>query len=224
MKSISIPKIKKYLQQNTPCCVCGEIKWTRFFDDLPYCSKHYQQMKFNGEIIKPCPHLVVIKDDFAEVTLYNRKNEEVGKTLVDLDDLEKVKDIKWYLKKDGYAISCFTSLSHFILDFNSTPNLVVDHINRNRLDNRKSNLRIVDCRQNTINRSKQYDNTSGIVGVCWDKEKNKYRAFITLYHKIHFLGYFDDIKEAEKIRKKAEITYFGAEINRDFDVNAVHKN
>ena len=55
-------------------------------------------------------------------------------------------------------------------------NMVVDHIKRNKFDNRLENLRIVSVHDNNRNKSKPNTNTSGFVGVC--KDGNSWRAFI----------------------------------------------
>ena len=60
-----------------------------------------------------------------------------------------------------------------------------------------------------MNRKIRSDNTSGIVGVCWNKKYNKWMSYICAYGKRKTLGYFEDINEAIKARKEAEDEYFG---------------
>jgi len=91
--------------------------------------------------------------------------------------------------------------------FNSK--LCVDHINHKTYDNQKTNLRIVTNQQNCFNHQMNKNNTSGVTGVWWSNSTNKWIAEIKLnYKKIH-LGSFDNINDAAKIRKEAEIKYFG---------------
>ena len=94
---------------------------------------------------------------------------------------------------------------------------VIDHINRDRLDNRKNNLRIATHQQNTINRSVQSNNISNIPGVSWRKDRNKWRAYIAVNKKQISLGMFKTKEEAIKARKEGEIKYFGefAPINNE---------
>jgi len=85
----------------------------------------------------------------------------------------------------------------------------VDHIDENPLNNKIDNLRLATGSQNQFNRSFQKNNTSGIVGVNWDKKHQKWRARIRHKKKEIFLGYFDDIEEAKAARIAAEKKYRG---------------
>jgi len=83
----------------------------------------------------------------------------------------------------------------------------VDHINGNRQDNRWCNLRPADAKINGRNCKTPERNTSGIMGVTWDKQTNKWKAQITVNGKNINLGRFTDINEAAKVRKKADKLY-----------------
>ncbi len=84
----------------------------------------------------------------------------------------------------------------------------IDHINRNRSDNRIANLRDVSTKQNMQNAGKYSSNTSGHPGVSWDKRYSKWRAYIAHNYKLIHLGYFTDIEEALAARKAAEKLYW----------------
>ena len=86
----------------------------------------------------------------------------------------------------------------------------LDHINRNRSDNRISNLREVSNKQNGQNASKPSNNTSGHPGVCWHKRDSKWVAKITHSYKRIHLGYFKTMEEAIAARKAGELKYWGA--------------
>jgi HNH endonuclease/AP2 domain len=86
---------------------------------------------------------------------------------------------------------------------------VVDHINHNGLDNRRSNLRICTRFQNMANLRKKVTNTSGHTGVVWDKDSRKWRAQIQAGNKNHHLGRFDTIEAAVAARKANETRFFG---------------
>lgn len=84
----------------------------------------------------------------------------------------------------------------------------IDHIDRNKLNNRPSNLRPVDHRGNATNCSLGKNNTSGIAGVHWDKWKGKWVARISTQsgQRQHLLT-TDDFFEAVCARKSAEVKY-----------------
>ena len=84
------------------------------------------------------------------------------------------------------------------------PNGVIDHINRDRTDNRWCNLRDVDYSLNSQNRGLQSNNTSGVVGVTWHNENQMwevrlYRKSVCIYRK-----FLNDFTEAVKLRFKKE--------------------
>jgi hypothetical protein len=86
---------------------------------------------------------------------------------------------------------------------------IVDHIDRNPLNNHYTNLRYVTASENQMNKSKQTNNTSGFTGVIWYKSRDKWRAQIMVDMKKIHLGYYSKISEAIASRKSAEIKYFG---------------
>ena len=80
----------------------------------------------------------------------------------------------------------------------------VDHIDGNKLNNKISNLRLADNQQNNANKKKRKTNTSGITGVYWRKDRNKWEADIMVSYKSHKLGHFDDFDKAVAVRVAAE--------------------
>jgi len=85
---------------------------------------------------------------------------------------------------------------------------VIDHINGNGLDNRKSNLRACTQSENTMNRLK-CNARSGKVGVSWSNRHKRWCVEIRENGKRHYLGWFDDLDEAVKTRRDAELKFFG---------------
>ena len=175
-----------------------------------YCNKHYRQYKKNGEVsrTKYDPNEIILYDDYAEIVIYNKDCEEVARALIDIDDIDKVIDYKWVLSH-GYAFNVKNNIRLHRLVMDYSDNKVVDHINRNPLDNRKENLRVCTQQQNSMNRTTQSNNTSGTVGVYWAKSRNRWCAQIMLNKKNIFLGYYEDMNDAIQARKQAEIDYFG---------------
>lgn len=88
------------------------------------------------------------------------------------------------------------------------PTTDIDHINRDRADNRWTNLRLASNKQNHENLGLQANNTSGTKGVRWDSQRGKWYAFITHYGVMRNLGRFDDKSEATTARKRAEQQLF----------------
>lgn len=131
---------------------------------------------------------------------------------IDKEDYELVKQFTWNTKTDSdylqanYQRKKF-SLHRLIMKVNN-PKQQIDHINHNVLDNRKCNLRIVTNSQNQMNRNKPKQNTSGVRGVYWHKNKKQWQANIQVDNKLLYLGIFDKKEDAIDARLKAEKQYF----------------
>jgi hypothetical protein len=87
--------------------------------------------------------------------------------------------------------------------------MVVDHINGDTLDNTPQNLRVCKQFENGQNRtSLNKNNTSGVRGVTWSKQKNKWAVSVMLNRKRKHIGLFSDLAEASQAAKDARIRYF----------------
>lgn len=84
-----------------------------------------------------------------------------------------------------------------------------DHKNTCGCDNRKGNLRLATRKEQSAHRGLQSNNTSGVTGVHWHKQANKWQAGIKISGKQESLGLFPDIKDAIAARRQAEIKHFG---------------
>lgn len=149
---------------------------------------------------------------------YNSDDE----ILFDLEDYEKIKDYCWfitYAKKDkkgyktahGKTFNCekrkSLSMHRFILGINDS-SIIIDHINRNPLDNRKSNLRTCTIQQNVHNTEAvvgEYKGVSKREGVKGDK----WCAYITSDGVHHWLGTFDTPEQAALAYNEAALKYHG---------------
>ena len=139
----------------------------------------------------------------------------------DLEDYDKIKDYCWNKNHYGYfethnkykdsSTRSIIRLHNLIMSVDENSGVLVDHINGSDslFDNRKSNLRLVDRTQNAMNKKIQSNNTSGVTGVYFAKNVNKWLARISLYNNTINLGYYDDFDDAVKARKDAEEKYFG---------------
>jgi len=95
----------------------------------------------------------------------------------------------------------------FLFMIGTFPPDAVDHINGNRTDTTWTNLRAVTSQENRRNVAISKNNTSGVLGVVWDKRKNMWLARIGINYKTKFLGYFDDFELAKYARLSAEKLY-----------------
>lgn len=135
-----------------------------------------------------------------------------------LFDIENLKIIyqhdSWYCDKDGYLVSSYfyNGVRRFVrfhrLVMHAKPGQVVDHINKNKADNRKNNLRCCERFENDRNRGLYSSNTSGVSGVCFDKQRKKWIASITYNHKRINLGRYEIKEEAVRARLTKEIELY----------------
>lgn len=197
------------------CEVCGrKVRLKRWKKKTVLCEAHYKQMKNHGEItnknIKE-EEEIYIYDDYAEIVIKDILGEEVARTLISLDKLDTIKGYFLHMKGGGYVGVSKDGKSTFLhrLIIGAGKGEVVDHINRNKLDNRNENLRICTQLENLLNKGMQKNNTSGVKGVFFDKNKQKWTVSIGFKGKNIHIGMFDDFENAVKARKKAEKKYFG---------------
>lgn len=139
--------------------------------------------------------------------------------LVDDEDFDLLNKWKWSYGGNGYAVRFkyigkingkrkneSIYLHRFLLGF--PKKMEVDHIDRNKLNNQRKNLRKVSKGINCFNKNLLLRNTSGHTGVGWFKRIKKWRSRIVVNKKEISLGYFNDISSAILARKKAENTYY----------------
>lgn len=175
-----------------------------------FCDKHYRQYKKYGHILNRTiydSNEIVEYDDYAEIILYDKNGEETNRTLIDLDDIELVKCHKWYLGSNRYVTNNKVGMLHRFIT-NPPDNMVIDHINRNKLDNRKANLRVCTHQQNDWNKDIISTNTSGYTGVT-KTQYNTWQATIEVNGRKIYLGSFKTKEEAILVRQQAEIDYYG---------------
>ena len=150
----------------------------------------------------------VVHDDY--VILYTYKNEPF---FVDIEDFGRIHKYCWHKNDNGYLVTTINHTTVYLhrMIMNAPPNIDVDHEHgsNTKHDNRKSNLRLATASQNGMNKEKQSNNTSGYVGVSWNKKSNKWRSRIHINKKEIFLGEYVDIQDAIDARRKAEEKYFG---------------
>ena len=134
--------------------------------------------------------------------------------LFDIEDAPVIQSRVWYRDKDGYLVSCYyyNGQKRFVrfhrIIMHALPGQVVDHINKNRADNRKQNLRCCDRAENIRNRGLYSTNTSGVTGVFYDNQRGKWVASITFNNKRHLLGRFETKEGAVEARIRKELELF----------------
>jgi len=92
---------------------------------------------------------------------------------------------------------------------NASGNVLIDHINRDKLDNRRCNLRVCNYFENAQNSVAHKDSKSGLKGVSWNKKKNKWRAQIQFLGKKIELGNFKEKLDAYSAYCEASKKLFG---------------
>jgi hypothetical protein len=121
-----------------------------------------------------CP--IIYNHDHAVVCVKHGAGIAFAK--IDLDDVDKVRPFRWCMMSAGYPVNASRKrrgLMHRLI-MAVGPGQEVDHANRDRLDNRKVNLRFADRKTNGQNVSLRSDNTTGARGVFWCKTRQRWNA------------------------------------------------
>lgn len=176
-----------------------------------YCRRHYDQMRVHGKILdsRTCrnPNDLLIHKSYAEIVIRNAKGHEVARGKIDIEDVDTVRKHKWSLHNNGY-VRCLTNgkttYLHRVL-MKAQPGEEIDHINLDKLDNRKANLRKCEHAQNCWNRR---SSKHGVRRANRNLAK-PYYAMITVKGKAKFLGYFCSEDEALQARLRAEAEHHG---------------
>lgn len=198
-------------------CECGNecIKSSNTFRQknlaCPECMK--PKVKEITEVPKKTNKI----DYFNEYVLIN------DKVKIDVEDVEKVLSYNRYISinSEGYAYFKYKQEEIFLHRllvglpnrYNPETKLISDHKDGDRLNNCKSNLRIVKKEINPINCKKYSNNKSGCKGVSWVERLGKWQVNLQINHKNKYLGVYEDYDEAVRVRKEAEEKYYG-EYNR----------
>ena len=147
--------------------------------------------------------------------MYIINNNKYLAVLISKDDIDKVNAIKWHLMYDETINNYYVQghdrnvkeknrktlrLHRFLLDV--PKDKVVDHINRNTLDNRRENLRIVDGIDNAQNKGFYCNNKSGYKYIYWSNVHNTYKCEIKRYKKIVFNKSCKDLEKLVEMRDK----------------------
>lgn len=139
--------------------------------------------------------------------------------LVDENDFHRLHALNWRLSHDGYAV-CFTADGpvnlHKAVYGDCPADMIVDHRNRNKLDCRRQNLRLVSRSQSQWNKGPYKTNTSGFKGVSYDRHRKAWAVFISAHGKRWFLGRFDTAEAAAKAYDMAAQFFHGEYAYQNF--------
>lgn len=142
--------------------------------------------------------------------------------LVDDADYDRLMAMgKWHYTAQGYAARSYgykresdgrrsnkTILMHRMVS-NASEGMDTDHIDNDKLNNQRNNLRVCTRSENKQNCGKRCNNTSGYKGVSWSKSKKRWQVFIWIKYKQINLGIFTDKIEAAKVYNEAALKYHG---------------
>lgn len=108
---------------------------------------------------------------------------------IDKSDYDKIKGFTYHISRG--RVKCYTHLLHrFIMD-ETDINVIIDHIDRNPLNNTRTNLRRSNNILNSQNRTKNINTTSKYIGISFEKAYKKWRASVMVNGKTKFIGRFE---------------------------------
>jgi len=142
--------------------------------------------------------------------------------VIDTDDVYLVKPFGWYAKKAPHTHYVVATINKSMVPMHrillEVPRgVMIDHINRNGLDNRRSNLRQVTNSANVQNSGIRSDNNSGYKGVHM-RPNGSYQARISYQGRRVVLGHYDDPVLAAKVYDTAARHFFGDHCGLNFPV------
>lgn len=165
------------------------------------CNKHYQMHYKYNDATKKCvrdQRPAIIEGNIAKIPL--GLDAKDGYAIVD-KELAWIDKYQWLKLNIGYANSSVHGyLHHKILP--KKEGFFVDHINRNKMDNRRSNLRYVTHKQSAANTKTPKGSKSPYKGVIWSSQKDKWVSQVSSCGKRYHLGTFSDQEEAARAYDK----------------------
>lgn len=183
------------------CSSCGTVSTKRKYDILNGNNEKCQNCARNY-------NFKMLGDIAIGILPYSKKE-----FIIDITDIALFESYVWSLNKDGYMV---TNKNHkeclyhkMIMGNICENNIYIDHINRNKLDCRRANLRLVTSQQNAMNKSLQSNSTTGFVGVSYINSANRYRAQIGINEKDIYLGKSTNPVECAQMYNIASELLFG---------------
>ncbi len=172
--------------------------------------KYLEVQKTVESYHKKTPNEVIVCEDYCKFVTRDNQGSVTGEFIVDDEDVSRVISYKWQLSSQGYIQNRNENLSlhRFIMDLDDAT-LVIDHKDRNRMNNRKTNLRVTLETHNNKNRSLGVNNKTGYIGVVYIAKQGKYRPQIDVDGERKYLGTYSSLEDALYNRLLAEKEYYG---------------
>lgn len=191
--------------------------------DCGTCGKSYNLSKIKRGETKSCGHLKIQhgrQRKFNKIELFDTYGIIYCKNTpfyFDKEDLPLLQGKYWYEKEDGYLTHAYTingktyyeKFHKILMGLEPNSQYCVDHINRKRNDNRKTNIRVCTHQENDRNNNLYKNNTSGFIGVSYNIKRKKWVSRICVNRKNIYLGNYTNKNDAIRARLLAEIKYFG---------------
>jgi hypothetical protein len=139
-------------------------------------------------------------------------NNTVVYALVDDENFTELSQYQWHLNKDGYAersTKARKRLMHRVVLKLTDRKTQGDHVDLDKLNNQKNNLRTCSHQQNMCNRTKKKNNTTGFKGVEFDKKRLQFRARIRSGKVKYCSKYFDTAVDAASAYNELAIKHHG---------------
>lgn len=174
------------------------------------CSRHRQQILLFGKIRKTTrdKNSISIRGRTAIVHLRDRAAKTVSTSLIDVEDIDKIKDGKWCRDTRGYTTGSIhgqnKKMHQIIYGLPIEKGYEIDHINRDKSDNRKRNLRLVSHAANCRNQKIFSTNKSGVRGVYYHKTRKYWVASIRVNHKHITVESLKSLEDAKRERHMLE--------------------
>lgn len=202
---------------NVKCLLCGREYDKPFRDILngksTKCKNCHNPQMFTNEYF--------INEDFTELKIKNNQSSKEYVFIIDTKHYPEIKKMYWgVIETSGQVYARSTNgrannnkdrLHRYVCELeygnDKINGKIIDHINRNTLDNRVCNLNVVSNLENAQNSKIRKDNSTGVKGINFNKRTGKWIARIQYNKKRISLGSFDTFEQAVKARKEAEKKY-----------------
>ncbi len=156
------------------------------------------------------PNKIICYEHYADIFIQNRSQTTICTAQIDLKDVYKVANHKWHKHSNGYVSGVDIKgkriyLHRYLLDLDIGNPMTCDHIDGNRLNNRKENLRILSMVDNNQNKP-SLGGTSKYRGVYFETQTKKWRGACQLnkktYHTLRYDNEEDAYQAIKQLREK----------------------